>query len=145
PLAVAHTQRLHFAKRLIDDTRLPMTHIAAAAGYRSVRRFNDAFIKTYGRPPRELRKVGINGSGGSKSAALVLRLPYRAPFEWQAMLTFFAHRATPGVEHVDGNTYRRTIAVNGEHGVVEVRPGENGYLSMTLRGIRTNALFEVIQ
>ncbi|HEX5764177.1 MAG TPA: Ada metal-binding domain-containing protein, partial [Woeseiaceae bacterium] len=85
PLAVAHTQRLHFAKRLIDDTALPMTHISAAAGYRSVRRFNDAFIKTYGRSPRELRKVGVNGSGARKSAALVLRLPYRAPFDWAAM------------------------------------------------------------
>ncbi|HLU05781.1 MAG TPA: AlkA N-terminal domain-containing protein [Woeseiaceae bacterium] len=145
PLAVAHTQRLHFAKRLIDDTTLPMTHISAAAGYRSVRRFNDAFIKTYGRPPRELRKVRINGNAGRKSPALVLRLPYRAPFNWQAMLQFFAHRATPGVEHVDGDTYRRTIAVNDEHGVVEVRPGDDGYLSMTLHRIRTNALFEVIQ
>src|SRR5690606_4696249 len=57
PLAVAHTQRLHFAKRLIDETRMPMSHIAVAAGYGSVRRFNDAFLKTYGRPPRALRRV----------------------------------------------------------------------------------------
>jgi AraC family transcriptional regulator of adaptative response / DNA-3-methyladenine glycosylase II len=145
PLAVAHTQRLHFAKRLIDDTRLPMTHISAAAGYRSVRRFNDAFIKTYGRPPRELRKVGANGHNGRKSAALILRLPYRTPFSWEALLQFFAHRATPGVERVDGDTYRRTIAVNGEHGIVEVRPGQPGYLSMTLHGVGTSSLFEVIQ
>jgi AraC family transcriptional regulator of adaptative response / DNA-3-methyladenine glycosylase II len=145
PLAVAHTQRLHFAKRLIDDTTLPMTHISAAAGYRSIRRFNDAFIKTYGRSPRELRKVGGNGSGARKSAALVLRLPYRAPFDWEAMLEFFAHRATPGVEHVSGDAYRRTISTNDEHGIVEVRPGNSGYLSLTLHGVRTNALFEVIQ
>jgi len=145
PLAVAHTQRLHFAKRLIDDTTLPMTHISAAAGYRSIRRFNDAFIKTYGRSPRELRKVGANGSGGRKSAALVLRLPYRAPFDWEALREFFAHRATPGVEHVCGDTYRRTISINDEHGIVGVRPGSSGYLSLTLHGVRTSALFEVIQ
>ena len=145
PLAVAHTQRLHFAKRLIDDTTLPMTHISAAAGYRSIRRFNDAFIKTYGRSPRELRKVGANGSSGRKSAALVLRLPYRAPFDWDGMLRFFAHRATPGVEHVSGDTYRRTISTNDEHGIVEVRPGNSGYLSLTLHGVRTSALFGVIQ
>jgi AraC family transcriptional regulator of adaptative response / DNA-3-methyladenine glycosylase II len=145
PLAVAHTQRLHFAKRLIDDTTLPMTHISAAAGYRSIRRFNDAFIKTYGRSPRELRKVGANGSGGRKSAALVLRLPYRAPFDWAGMLGFFAHRATPGVEQVSGDTYRRTISIDDEHGIVEVRPGNAGYLSLTLHGVRTSALFEVIQ
>jgi AraC family transcriptional regulator of adaptative response / DNA-3-methyladenine glycosylase II len=145
PLAVAHTQRLHFAKRLIDDTTLPMTHISSAAGYRSIRRFNDAFIKTYGRSPRELRKVGAHGKSGRKSAALVLRLPYRAPFNWEAMLGFFAHRATPGVEQVTGDTYRRTISINEEHGIVEVRPGSAGYLSLTLHGVRTTALFEVIQ
>ncbi|HEX6259267.1 MAG TPA: AlkA N-terminal domain-containing protein [Woeseiaceae bacterium] len=146
PLAVAHTQRLHFAKRLIDDTTMPMTHISAAAGYGSVRRFNDAFIKTYGRSPRELRKVGANGSAGRKSATLTLRLPYRAPFDWHSLLQFFADRATPGVESVAGDVYRRTISVNDEHGIVEVRPGtQQGYLSMTLHGVRTNALFEVIQ
>jgi AraC family transcriptional regulator of adaptative response / DNA-3-methyladenine glycosylase II len=146
PLAVAHTQRLHFAKRLIDDTSLPMTHISAAAGYGSVRRFNDAFIKTYGRSPRELRKVGASGAAGRKSAALTLRLPYRAPFDWDAMLRFFAGRATPGVESVVGDSYTRTVCVNDEHGVIEVRPsGQNGYLCMTLRGVRTNTLFEVIQ
>jgi AraC family transcriptional regulator of adaptative response / DNA-3-methyladenine glycosylase II len=146
PLAVAHTQRLHFAKRLIDDTMLSMTHISAAAGYGSVRRFNDAFIKTYGRSPRELRKVGPNGNTGKKSAALTLRLPYRAPFDWYSMLKFFEGRATPGVESVAGDTYRRTISINEEHGIVEVRPGpRNGYLAMTLHGVRTNTLFEVIQ
>jgi AraC family transcriptional regulator of adaptative response / DNA-3-methyladenine glycosylase II len=146
PLAVAHTQRLHFAKRLIDDTTLPMTHISAAAGYGSVRRFNDTFIKTYGRSPRELRKVGANGKAARKSAALTLRLPYRAPFDWHAMLQFFAGRATPGVESVAGDAYRRTISINDEHGIVEVRPGiQSGYLSMTLHGVRTNVLFEVIQ
>ena len=53
PLAVAHTQRLYFAKRLIDETDLPMNRICAAAGYGSLRRFNDAFQNTYGRAPRE--------------------------------------------------------------------------------------------
>jgi AraC family transcriptional regulator of adaptative response / DNA-3-methyladenine glycosylase II len=146
PLAVAHTQRLHFAKRLIDDTTMPMTHISVAAGYGSVRRFNDAFIKTYGRSPRELRKVSANGSAGRKSATLTLRLPYRAPFDWHSLLQFFADRATPGVESVAGDVYRRTISVNDEHGIVEVRQGtQQGYLSMTLHGVRTNALYEVIQ
>jgi AraC family transcriptional regulator of adaptative response / DNA-3-methyladenine glycosylase II len=68
------------------------------------------------------------------------------PFNWDAMQKFFADRATPGVENVSDGTYRRTISVNGEHGIVAVRPGtEPGYLSMTLHGVRTNALFEVIQ
>ena len=146
PLAVAHTQRLHFAKRLIDDTALPMTHISAAAGYGSIRRFNDAFVKTYGRSPRELRRIGAGRQAGTKSAPLTVRLPYRSPFNWDAMLGFFAHRATPGVESVSGDTYRRTISVNSEHGVVEVRSGtQPGFLTMTLNGVGTGALFEVIQ
>lgn len=146
PLAVAHTQRLHFAKRLIDDTALPMTHVSAAAGYGSVRRFNDAFIKTYGRSPRALRKAGADRQSGRKPAALTLRLPYRSPFNWRTMLEFFAARATPGVEHVADDCYRRTISVNGEHGIVEVRPGmQPGYLSLTLHGVGTGSLFEVIQ
>jgi len=95
PLAVAHTQRLHFAKRLIDQTNLPMSHVAAAAGYGSVRRFNDTFRKTYGRTPRDLRRNREEVFDGD--SALTVRLPYRRPFDWQAMLSFLAGRATPCV------------------------------------------------
>ncbi|RLA27428.1 MAG: 3-methyladenine DNA glycosylase 2, partial [Gammaproteobacteria bacterium] len=143
PLAVAHTQRLHFAKRLIDETTLPMSHISSAAGYGSVRRFNDTFRRTYGRTPRELRK---SGEESERTATLTVRLAYRQPFNWQAMLSFFAGRATPGVEVVEGNTYRRTVCLQGDHGVVEIRPdARDGYLSLTLHSINTNALFETVQ
>jgi AraC family transcriptional regulator of adaptative response / DNA-3-methyladenine glycosylase II len=143
PLAVAHTQRLHFAKRLIDETTLPMSHISSAAGYGSVRRFNDTFRRTYGRTPRELRKAGEESE---RTATLTVRLAYRQPFNWQAMLSFFAGRATPGVEVVEGNTYRRTVSLQGDHGVVEIRPdARDGYLSLTLHSINTNALFETVQ
>jgi AraC family transcriptional regulator of adaptative response / DNA-3-methyladenine glycosylase II len=147
PLAVAHTQRLHFAKRLIDDTRLTMTEIAVAAGYGSVRRFNDAFRKSYGRSPRELRKVGTDRPPtGSAPAALTLLLPYRAPFNWTAMLEFFALRATPGVESVTSGSYCRTVEVDGHQGIVEVRPADReGYVTLTAHGVPTNGLFEVIQ
>jgi AraC family transcriptional regulator of adaptative response / DNA-3-methyladenine glycosylase II len=143
PLAVAHTQRLHFAKRLIDETTLPMSHISSAAGYGSVRRFNDTFRRTYGRTPRELRKAGEESE---RTATLTVRLAYRQPFNWQAMLRFFAGRATPGVEVVDGDTYRRTVSLQGDHGVVEIRPdARDGYLALTLHSINTNALFETVQ
>jgi AraC family transcriptional regulator of adaptative response / DNA-3-methyladenine glycosylase II len=146
PLAVAHTQRLHFAKRLIDETTLPMQHISSAAGYGSIRRFNDAFRKTYGRPPRELRRAGEESDLAARTASLTVRLPYRSPFDWQNMLTFFAGRATPGVELVAGDTYRRTLSTNGDHGVVEIRPdARDGYLSLTLKSVNTNSLFETVQ
>jgi AraC family transcriptional regulator of adaptative response / DNA-3-methyladenine glycosylase II len=146
PLAVAHTQRLHFAKRLIDETTLPMSHVSSAAGYGSIRRFNDAFKKTYGRSPRELRKTGEEYAPAARSATLTVRLPYRRPFHWPALLQFFAARATPGVEAVSGDTYSRTVSRKNEHGLVEIRPGlRDGYLSLTLRGINTQALFETVQ
>ena len=92
PLAVAHTQRLHFAKRLIDETEMPMQNISMAAGYGSIRRFNDAFKKTYGRSPRELRKAGERAQGPAPAATLSVRLPYRRPFSWSKLLGFFADR-----------------------------------------------------
>jgi len=146
PLAVAHTQRLHFAKRLIDDTRLPMKDISIAAGYGSVRRFNDAFLKSYGRSPRDLRKVDDEFDPSDASARLTVRLPYRQPFSWAAMLDFFRFRATPGVETVGDDAYRRSIRVGDEQGVLEVREADKpGFLSLTLCGIRTAMLFEVVQ
>ncbi|MDX1406275.1 MAG: AlkA N-terminal domain-containing protein [Woeseiaceae bacterium] len=146
PLAVAHTQRLHFAKRLIDETTLPMARIAEAAGYGSIRRFNDAFRKTYGRSPRELRKAGEESPLTGTSATLTVRLPYRPPFDWDAMCRFFVDRATPGVEAIVGKTYFRTISTGGDHGVVEIAPDRrDGYLSLTLHSVNTNALFETVQ
>jgi len=146
PLAVAHTQRLHFAKRLIDETTLPMSHVSSAAGYGSIRRFNDAFRKTYGRSPRELRRAGEESELTGRSATLTVRLPYRRPFSWPKLLEFFAARATPCVEAVRGDTYSRTITSNDNHGVVEISPDKrDGYLSLTLHCVDTNALFETVQ
>ncbi|MDX1500433.1 MAG: Ada metal-binding domain-containing protein, partial [Woeseiaceae bacterium] len=98
PLAVAHTQRLHLAKRLIDETDLPLGRIAIAAGFGSVRRFNDAFAKTYGRPPGELRRP--SRARAAAGEALTVRLPWRAPFDWAALSAFLGARATAGVEQV---------------------------------------------
>ena len=146
PLSVAHTQRLHFAKRLIDETTLPMQHIATAAGYGSVRRFNDAFRKTYGRSPRELRRAGEELGHVGPAANLTVRLPYRQPFDWGRMIDFYRYRATPGVESVAGETYRRTLAVGDGHAIVEISPDQkDGYLSLTMLSIDTNALFETVQ
>ncbi len=146
PLAVAHTQRLHFAKRLIDETMLPMSRVSSEAGYGSIRRFNDTFRKTYGRSPRELRRVGEESGLSGRTATLTVRLPYRRPFNWSALLDFFAARATPGVEAVNGNTYWRTVTLSDNHGVVEICPDRrDGYLSLSLHCVNTNALFETVQ
>jgi AraC family transcriptional regulator of adaptative response / DNA-3-methyladenine glycosylase II len=146
PLAVARTQRLHFAKQLIDETALSMSHISSVAGYGSIRRFNDSFKKTYGRTPRELRKFGEKSTESSNAANLSVRLPYRKPFSWSGMLDFFAGRATPGVESVIGDTYRRTVSVCGNHGVIAISPQKrSAYLMLTLSSVDTGALFEIVQ
>jgi len=146
PLAVAHTQRLHFAKRLIDETALSMSHISSAAGYGSIRRFNDTFKKTYGRAPRELRKTGDGSNESSDAATLSVRLLYRTPFNWPAMLEFFTGRATSGVESVIGNRYLRTISAGGKHGVISIGPQkQSSILTLTLTSVDTGSLFEIVQ
>jgi AraC family transcriptional regulator of adaptative response / DNA-3-methyladenine glycosylase II len=144
PLSVAHTQRLHFAKRLIDQTDMPMSHVAEAAGYGSVRRFNDTFKNTYGRAPRDLRRR--NEATFDRDSALTVRLPYREPFDWSAMIDFLAVRATPGVEQVVAETYLRTVVIDGQSGVIECRHDDRDRsISLTLHGIATTAMFRVVQ
>jgi len=130
PAAIAATRRTHFARKLIDETRLPMTAIALDAGFSSVRRFNASIRQTFGRSPTELRRkvrslIGTSqsrSSTGSVSGELALRLPFRPPLDWPALTRFLALRATPGVEAVDEQSYRRTIRIGDAAGVIEVQP-----------------------
>lgn len=141
PLAVAHTQRLHFAKTLIDQTSLPMRDIAVASGFGSTRRFNDTFRKTYGRTPRELRR---GREMEVVESAFSVQLAYRKPFDWPALLEFFSARATPGVERVQGDRYLRTITVGDECGIIDVRDiGDK--LLLKLHGIAATSLVGVVQ
>lgn len=141
PLAVAHTQRLHFAKRLLDQTSLSMQEIAVAAGFGSVRRFNDTFLKTYGKSPRELRRSnGVVRSRGTLNVALA----YRPPFDWTSLLEFFSGRAMPGVELVRDGRYLRTVRIGDEHGIVDVQD-TGGSLSLAIHGIGTASLFSTVQ
>jgi AraC family transcriptional regulator of adaptative response / DNA-3-methyladenine glycosylase II len=116
PLAVAQTRRLQFAKKLIDETRLSMTEVAMAAGYGSLRRFNDHFRQVYQRPPSALRA----GTGPAASDPLVIRLPYRAPYCWESICAFLAKRAVPGVEWVSDGHWHRHIALDGQAGHIEI-------------------------
>jgi AraC family transcriptional regulator, regulatory protein of adaptative response / DNA-3-methyladenine glycosylase II len=140
PIVVAQTRRLHFAKRLLDETTLPMTEIALAAGFGSVRRFNATFQKTYGRTPRELRKR----HGAVSSDEVVLRLAFRPPYDWIQVRDFLAARAVPGVERVDARGYARTIATDDGHAVVCVcaLEGEDA-LELRVRGAAPAGLFQL--
>ncbi len=130
PSAIAATRRVHFAKRLIESTALPMNQVALAAGYRNVRRFNAAVRSTFDRTPSEIRK---RARTPRDDGTIALRLPYRAPLDWAVLLEFLALRAIPGVEQVDGDTYRRTFSLGASTGVLEVCPAPQGTDALVLR------------
>ena len=117
PLAVAQTRRVHVAKQLIHETDMPMSEIALASGFWSVRRFNETFARLFGRPPSTLRR-GADGARGA--SAITLGLAYRPPYAWDEMLAFLAARAIPGVESVSAGAYCRTIQLDGRTGEVRV-------------------------
>ena len=123
PVAVAQTRRLHFAKKLIDETDLPFTEIAMASGFGSIRRFNFVFQQLYGRTPTDLRRL-TRKKIGCAPGSYRLRLPFRPPYDWEAMLGFLATRAIPGVETVTEDCYKRNIEINGSVGGIEVRMGD---------------------
>lgn len=122
PLAVAQTRRLLFARSLIRESSLPMSAVALASGFGSVRRFNEAIRRSFGCAPSALRPGGRSRRDASPSSAIVLRLPYRPPFRWRELVGFLAARAIPGVESADRDGYRRTVRVDGDPGVIQVRP-----------------------
>jgi AraC family transcriptional regulator of adaptative response / DNA-3-methyladenine glycosylase II len=144
PVAVAQTRRLHFAKRLIDDTALPMTQVALAAGYGSLRRFNHAFQETYGKSPRELRRQRRSGATRAADGEILLKLSYRPPYDWAQVAGFLARHACPGVERVDESGYARTLATVDGPVTVHVAPaaGEHALL-LRVRGAAPAALFQV--
>ncbi|MGH6889396.1 MAG: AlkA N-terminal domain-containing protein [Rhizomicrobium sp.] len=119
PNAVAQTRRVHFAKKLIDETTLSMTELAIAAGYGSVRRFNAAIRDTYRRTPTQIRAIARQKHALPENHYL-FRLRFRPPYDWTGMLAFLAAAAIEGVESVDGTAYRRTISLNGVDGSIEV-------------------------
>ena len=133
PLAVAHTRRVHFAKRLIAETRLPMTQIAFAAGFHNVRRFNAAVRRSFDRTPTEIRRGAHTPNATGNGGALTLRVPYREPFNWNGLLGFLGPRAIPGVETVDGNRYRRLVEIDDFIGGVEIKPNPEGGAALLLR------------
>jgi AraC family transcriptional regulator, regulatory protein of adaptative response / DNA-3-methyladenine glycosylase II len=122
PATVAQTRRLHFAKRLLDDTHLPITDIAHASGFRSIRRFNDAFLTTYRKSPRELRKGKSIGPEDGQGAEITLRLAYRPPYDWDYMHSFLAMDAITGLEVVNASGYSRAVPTLSGHAVLQIRP-----------------------
>ncbi len=146
PRAVAGTRRLLFAKKLINETDLPLAQIALSSGFRSIRRFNAAFRNSYGCPPSALRRMSKRRRPGDADSDFVLRLPYRPPFDWASIADYFALRATPGVEAVDGDGYRRTIVLDGQAGHIRIRPvPDDTALLLSVVFPESRALFQIVE
>ena len=122
PIAVAQTRRVLFAKQLIHDTRLPMTEVALAAGFGSIRRFNETFQRLFNRPPGALRGKLVTAlpEGTAAATGVTVRLRYRPPYDWEAMLSHLRVRAIDGVERVNGAMYSRTVLHEGQTGTVDI-------------------------
>lgn len=141
PGTVARTHRTQLARRLIEESTLPLSEVAMAAGFSSIRRFNSTIQETFGHTPSALRRASKPaGAGGC-----TLRLPYRAPFAAGDLFSYLAGRATPGVEEVTGTRYRRTVNMNGVTGTVELTLDEGGGLRLVANLDPVDALPAIVR
>ncbi len=154
PIGVHGTRRLLFAKQLLTETALPITDVALAAGFGSLRRFNTTFRDAYRMAPRDLRKRPVAARDGEGEEGLVLRLGYRPPYDFDALLAFMRGRALPGIEHVDDASYARAVLPDEADGSgaagraawlrVSAWPGEEHALRLELHGLPPARLLEVV-
>jgi AraC family transcriptional regulator, regulatory protein of adaptative response / DNA-3-methyladenine glycosylase II len=128
PDGLARSARTHFARRLLDDTDLTITQVAFAAGFGSLRQFNRTCQEVFRASPRALRAKRRKADRLVADGGLLLRLPFHGQLDWAATLAHLAAQATPGVERVADGTYRRTIMVGGDPGVLELGQGGEGHL-----------------
>lgn len=145
PDRLARSHRTHFARRLLDDTDLSVTDIGWASGFGSLRQLNRACQEIFGASPTELRARRRRGDRLAADGGLTLRLPFHGPFDWPLMLGYFERRAITGVERVDGDTYRRTIVVDGEPGVLELTAGGPGHLLLRAHLPHVRGLIHVVE
>jgi AraC family transcriptional regulator of adaptative response / DNA-3-methyladenine glycosylase II len=126
PKAVMQTRRNLLARQLVVETDLPLTDVALAAGFDSLRRFNHVFLTLYGQPPSLMRRSAARSRDGR---GLTLSLPYRPPYDWPGIIAVLKAHAIPGVEVVTDDAYARIITLGGHHGTVVISPGGADSLS----------------
>jgi AraC family transcriptional regulator of adaptative response / DNA-3-methyladenine glycosylase II len=144
PVTVAQTRRVLLALQLLHETHLSMADVALAAGFTSIRRFNEVFQGLFGRPPRALRRGGRSATAAASRSDVNILLRYRPPYDWSAMLQFLQARAIPGVETISSGRYARTIEIEGLHGIVMVEPTAGDALRATIHFPRLSALPAII-
>jgi AraC family transcriptional regulator, regulatory protein of adaptative response / DNA-3-methyladenine glycosylase II len=131
PLAIARAQRAQTARTLIETSTLPFTDVAFAAGFESIRQFNDTVREVFALTPTALRCAG-HRRGEAVDGALTIRLPYRPPLDWPALSSWLRLRAIPGIAEMDGRVYRRTLRLPRGAGLVSLEPMDT-HVRCTLR------------
>jgi AraC family transcriptional regulator of adaptative response / DNA-3-methyladenine glycosylase II len=145
PSAIAQTRRLHFTKKLIDETTLSMTQIALASGFGSVRRFNAAIRRIYDRTPTQIRRLARAREKQPENQYL-FHLNFRPPYDWKRILEFLAAYATPRVEAVERDRYCRSISLQGRDGCLEVSlDATRNVLEVRVRIADPRLLFLIIE
>jgi len=131
PIQLLLTRRLLLAKQLLTETTLPITEVAFASGFSSLRRFNDAFNRRYGMAPTRLRRKATDGAAAiAASQTSTLQLSYRPPYDWRGILAFLSARALKGVEHVTDNSYARTVQLGEAKGWIKVTQAKKKHALM---------------
>lgn len=145
PKQLHDNTRLDFARKLIVETSLPFTEIAFSAGFRSLRRFNDAVKKRFRRPPSSLRSFRKQAD---TTPMIRLALPYRPPFDWPCLLDYYRRHGISGIESVEGEAYSRvfTLGEKDAAGFFRVRPeGRKPELILEMCLSGTQHLLRVVQ
>jgi AraC family transcriptional regulator of adaptative response / DNA-3-methyladenine glycosylase II len=125
PLALARAQRAQTARTLIETTALPFAHVAFAAGFSSIRQFNDTVREVFALSPSDLRRRAARAASLIEAGSITLRLPVRLPFAGGAAIGFLAARAVPGVESAGEGTFRRTLRLPHGAGAVALTPSDD--------------------
>jgi AraC family transcriptional regulator of adaptative response / DNA-3-methyladenine glycosylase II len=134
PIEIMTTQRLHFAKQALLETALPIAEIAYASGFKSLRRFNEAFKARYRTTPTGYRGSRARGSGDDD--VVTLRLPVRPPYDWGVVLAYLGRHETYGIERVEDDAYTRYIPTGDGFGRLTVRLGPKAdHLAVTFSGL----------
>ncbi|QUQ64895.1 helix-turn-helix domain-containing protein [Kutzneria sp. CA-103260] len=128
PDGFARSRRAHFARRLLDDTDLTIAEVAFASGFGSLRQFNRAMREVFRSPPSDLRVRRRKADRLVADGGLLLRMPFGPDYDWTATLGQLDNRLVPGVESIVDDTYRRTITLDGDPGMLEIGPGGSDHL-----------------
>lgn len=145
PDQLARSRRAHFARRLLDDTDLSIGEIAFAAGFGSVRQFNRVAQEVFRASPLELRARRRRADRLVADGGLALRLWFRGELDWSLLASYFTSRAIPGVESVTDGVYRRTVAVEGDPGAIELLAGGDDHLILRAHLPHWEGLIHVVE